>query len=158
MEIFFISIGIFCAALGVIGSVAPVLPGPILSYASLFFLYFAKDGAVSGWVLIFTGIITFLIFILGNFIPVAVVKVFGASKAGLLGCFVGAIIGIFIFPPFGVFVGALLGAILGEFYAFNNIKKAMGAGIGAVLGSIAVLLIQTIFSVSVLVYLIFKLF
>jgi len=157
METILILLSIFSAIAGIIGSIAPSLPGPILSYLGIIFLYIAKgENLISESSLVYIGITMLAILILGNIVPIATAKITGASKYGIIGSIIGTIIGIFIFPPFGAFPGVILGAIIGELYAFNDMKKAISAGFGTVIGSLVMLTAQIIFSTFVLVYLLIK--
>ena len=60
---------------------------------------------------------------------------FGASRWGMLGASVGAIIGIF-FGIVGLFVGPVIGAIAGEFIAGKKMIAAGKAGWGSLLGTL----------------------
>ncbi len=146
-------IGAILALLGVIGSMLPVMPGPIFSLAALVVLYFARGAeTISLLTLAIFGLATLLLILIDYVAPVLGAKFSGASKAGLWGSIIGALVGIILFPPAGIFIGAFLGAIAGEIYEGKELRAAVRAGAGTVAGSVAVIALQVIFSLVVLVY------
>lgn len=148
-----IIIGAILALLGVIGSILPVMPGPILSFAALVVLYFARGAeTMSLFSLILFGLATLLLIVIDYVAPIIGAKFSGASRSGLWGAVAGALIGIIFFPPAGIFIGAFLGAVTGEIYAGKDFHAAVRAGVGTVVGSVAVIALQVIFSLVVLVY------
>jgi uncharacterized protein len=63
-------------------------------------------------------------------------KRFGATWRGLLGAFVGGLVGLFFGIP-GIIVGPFLGAMAFELMGGYKIDKASRAGLGATLGVFA---------------------
>lgn len=157
MNILLILLGALVGILGIIGSIVPALPGPALTYSTLFILYYiGGNDLMPSEALIYIGAIVILLMIMGNLVPIAATKLTGASKNGIYGSIIGSIIGLLMFPPLGVFFGAAAGAMLGEYYAFKDINRSIRAGIGTTLGAIVMLALQLIFSVSVFIYFILK--
>jgi uncharacterized protein YqgC (DUF456 family) len=62
-------------------------------------------------------------------------KRFGATKWGILGATLGAIVGLF-FPFPGLIAGPVVGAIAGELVAGKRLVKAGRAGWGTFLGNV----------------------
>ncbi len=56
------------------------------------------------------------------------------------------LIGVFFFPPFGLIIGALTGAIIGELLAGKSESAALRAGWGVLLGYFVSLIIRLIAS------------
>jgi uncharacterized protein YqgC (DUF456 family) len=159
MEIALDILGIIFLLGGLFLSMVPAMPGPVVSYLGMVLVYFAKSGHVmSGQALLSFGIATAVIILIENFIPVAAAKFSGASKHGVYGAFLGTLIGLIFFPPLGALVGAYLGAMIGELYTTFDIQRAADASTGVILGTLAALLIRTLFSLTVLIYVIVKLF
>jgi uncharacterized protein YqgC (DUF456 family) len=122
---------------GYVGIVAPALPGPAFVYLGIVLVAWAHDFERIGLVpLVVFGLVTGLI--LGvDFVSSAVgAKKMGGTKWGALGAVAGLICGMF-FPPLGIVLGPLLGAIGAEFLAGQDARRATHAGIGAFLGFLA---------------------
>ncbi len=142
-----IIIGAVLVILGIIGSIIPALPGPVLSFLGILFLFIEKgSGAVPFSTLSIFGIITIFLILLDYVAPIYGARRFGASKKGTWGAVVGALVGIIFFPPLGIFLGSLIGAILGEIYGGKKLEQSLKAGLGVIAGSVTMLVLQTVFS------------
>ena len=153
-----IIIGAVLMVLGIVGSIIPALPGPVFGYIGLILLYFAEPNSVSILSLVIFGIAMVIIMLANYIAPILGAKFLGASKKGLTGAIAGSIMGVIFFPPFGIFIGALAGAFLGEIIDGKEWRKAFRAGIGTIFGSILIIILQTIFSLTMAVYFFLKLF
>jgi len=148
-----ITLGLLCAVAGVIGCILPVIPGPALSYLSLFIISYAKNwGEFSTAFLVTMGIFTILLTILDYAVPIFGAKKFGASKAGIWGSMIGMLVGFIFFPPFGIFIGTFFGALAGELFAGKDSKKALRAGWSSFIGNIAAIGIKLAFTGVVLFF------
>ena len=125
--------GIILMLIGIIGCLAPVLPGPPLSFLGLLLLQASKFGDFSLTVLIILGVITVVVSILDYVVPIWGTKKFGGSKYGTRGATVGLIIGLFL-GPVGIIIGPLAGAVVGELIFKDDMNYAIKAGFGSLLG------------------------
>ena len=135
MDIFLLILSFVFMIVGIIGSVIPVLPGPLSSWFGLFLFSNISKVEVESEILIFCLIIGLIIFVLDYIIPIYTSKKFGASKYGIVGASIGTLIGLFL-PPFGIIIGALIGAITGELFLNKNFEKSIKAAAGVFLGFI----------------------
>jgi uncharacterized protein len=119
--------------LGIIGCMAPVLPGPPLSYLGLVLLHITKFADFSNTLLITLAAIVVVVSILDYIVPVWGTKKFGGSKYGTRGATVGLIIGLFL-GPVGIIIGPFIGAVVGELIFKDDMKYALRAGFGSLLG------------------------
>lgn len=119
--------------LGIIGCLVPVLPGPPLSYLGMILLHFSKFADFSSNILITMAVIAVLVTILDYIVPVWGTKRFGGSKYGTRGATVGLIIGLFL-GPLGIIIGPFVGAFVGELIFKDDIRYALRAGFGSLLG------------------------
>ena len=152
MEIF-ILIGVGCLLLlGVIGSIIPILPGPLLSYIALLLYHFSIN-RIEDDSLIWMGIAVIVISILDYFLQIYGVKQAGGGKYAIRGSVVGILLGVFLFPPFGILIGAFIGAFIGAKIEMKNnaVKIAFGALWGFIIGTI----LKLCFSIYVVYFLFF---
>jgi len=149
VEITLIVVGIILLVLGLIGCIAPVLPGPVLSFLALIVISIPSGFSLySPVLLIILGAAAIISQLLDNLFPVIASKKAGAGKTGIWGSVIGMILGMIFFPPLGVIIGAFLGALGGEMI-FNREKKApfkaaMGVFTGTLLGIIVKLTVSGI--------------
>jgi len=152
MEIF-ILIGVgWLLLLGVIGSIIPILPGPLLSYIALLLYHFSIN-RIEGDSLIWMGIAVIVISILDYFLQIYGVKQAGGGKYAIRGSVVGILLGVFLFPPFGILIGAFIGAFIGAKIEMENnaVKIAFGALWGFIIGTV----LKFCFSIYVVYFLFF---
>jgi len=141
MELFWWVVTIVLFAVGLIGTIAPVLPGTtiILAAAVIHRIMLGPEKSV-GWrtiiVLVLLTLATYAIDILGGYFGA---KYFGATKWGTFGAILGALVGLF-FGIVGLFVGPVIGAIAGEFIAGKRMIDAGRAGWGSLLGNLGAML------------------
>ena len=131
----FFGIGFFLF-LGVIGSVIPILPGPLLSYiALLLYHFFIINMNIS--TLIWFAVVMVFIILFDYFLQIYGVKKVGGGKYAIRGSIIGIVFGFF-FPPLGILVGAFLGAFLGAKMdsSKNELNIALGSVVGFVMGTI----------------------
>jgi uncharacterized protein len=132
-----IVLGLVLAAAGFLACLLPVLPGPALSFAGLL-LFAVVSGwqAFDVWFIVSMGVAAVVVSLLDYAVGILGAKKFGASKWGLLGSIVGMLAGLFFFPPFGMFLGAVLGAVGGELLSGKKSRAAIRAGWGVLVGNI----------------------
>lgn len=133
-----ITISIILLIIGLVSCVLPPLPGPPIAYIALLIAYFGLDkvDAIPQWLLITYGVLTLIIGILDNFIPIWGTQKFGGTKAGIRGSFIGIVVGIF-FSPFGgisLIICPFLGAIIAELIDGQSMEIAIKSGIGSFIG------------------------
>ncbi len=135
MEVALLVIGVILALVGVAGAVLPGLPGPPISFVGLLCVHFSPATSEIHWsVLLFTGVLTLISLLVDYLLPLLGTKKFGGSKYGVMGAIAGLLVGVFFFPPFGIILGPLIGAIAGEMLANKETNEAIMAGVGAFVG------------------------
>jgi uncharacterized protein YqgC (DUF456 family) len=132
------------ALIGLAGTFLPVLPGVPLVFAGMVLAAYAGGFArVSKTTLIILGLLTIFALLL-DFLAASVgAQRVGASRAAIVGAGVGAVIGLFM-GPFGLLLGAFIGAVGGELLATNDAARAGRVGIAAWIG----LLLGTLFKLA----------
>src|SRR6201993_3558567 len=137
MELFWWLLTIALFAVGLIGTIAPVLPGTtiILAAAIIHRIMLGPDKSI-GWhtiiVLVLLTLATYALDVLAGYFGA---KYFGATRWGTFGAVLGALVGVF-FGIIGIFVGPIIGALAGEFIAGKRAVDAGRAGWGTLLGTL----------------------
>jgi uncharacterized protein len=156
VEFFWWLFAIFFFAVGLIGTVLPVIPGTtiILAAAVIHRLMLGAEKSID-WkliaVLIALTLASYAFDFLGSYFGA---KYFGATKWGALGAIVGAIVGLF-FGMLGLFVGPVIGAITGEFIAGKRMIDAGRAGWGSLLGNLGAVIGKLVIAlVMIIIFLI----
>ena len=137
MDYLLITVGIILLIVGILGCVLPMLPGPPMSYFALLLLHFTKGHQFEVKFLVIWAVITTIVVILDYLIPVWGTKKFGGSKQGVWGSVVGLVLGLFVFPPFGIILGPFIGAVIGELVAGKETGAAFKSGFGSFIGFLA---------------------
>lgn len=146
-----IILGLILAIAGVVACIVPVLPGPLMSFGALLLLSWARAwDPFSVRVLVFLGCLTLIFSVMDNFIPAVSAKKAGATKQGIWGSMMGMIIGIFVFPPWGIFFGSFAGAVLGEMIFGATGRDAVKIGWGVFLGSMMGMGVKLAFTLTLL--------
>lgn len=139
-EILIWTLGGLLLLLGLVGCFVPVVPGPMLGYASLWVmcLFGIWPSTVRLWI---GGAIVVAVFVIDCLLPSYFAKKFKCSKIGVLGCFLGTIVGLF-FIPWGIIFGPILGTMLFELVAGKSFLDAAKGGAGAFCGFVSCLLLK----------------
>ena len=152
MGAFLAIIAIICIIIGIIGTVVPLIPGvPIAFLAVLLYGWYEGFVQISPYYLAVIGTLAALSLVIDYVIMAWGSKLFGATTKSAIGAVIGAILGIFIFPPFGIIIFAVLGAFAVEWYLTKNPVQAIKAGIGSALGFFSSILFKFMLGVAILV-------
>lgn len=137
---------------GLAGTIIPALPGIPMIFAGGWLIAYLEDYQFFGWgTLIALGVLTVISLIIDWVSQTMGAQKAGATKLGLTGAFVGTIVGI-PFGLVGIFLFPVIGAFVGEMIGHRDMRKAgkvswatwigMVAGIAAKL-AIAFIMIGT---------------
>jgi uncharacterized protein YqgC (DUF456 family) len=138
MELFWWLFAIVLFAVGLIGTVLPIVPGTtiILAGAVIHRMMLGAERSI-GWktigLLILLTLASYAVDFFGTYFGA---KYFGATKWGAFGAIAGALIGLF-FGFIGLFLGPIIGAVAGELIAGKRMVNAGRAGWGSLLGNLA---------------------
>ena len=146
MDIFLIVLGALCLLLGIVGCVAPVLPGVPLAYVGLILLQLTDKVQFTWQFLVIWAVVVVVVQVLDYFIPAWGTKRFGGSKWGVWGSTIGLFVGL-LMGPWGVVAGPFAGAVVGELLYISShtnkgdnaanptpLRQALKAGIGSFIG------------------------
>ena len=152
MELLWWSIAILLMAAGLLGTVLPIFPGTtIILLAAVLHRIMLGPAKSIGWraiaALVLLTLISYALDFASGYWGA---RRFGASKWGMLGATIGAIVGIF-FGILGLFVGPVIGAIAGEFVGGKRLISAGRAGWGALLGNLGGMIGKLIIALAMIV-------
>lgn len=138
MDLLWWLFAIVLMAVGLIGTVLPILPGTaiILAGAVIHQIMLGTEKSLGWWnigALVLLTLLSYAVELAGGYFGA---KRFGATRWGAFGALVGAMVGIF-FGIIGLLVGPVIGAISGEFFAGKRMVAAGKAGWGTLLGNLA---------------------
>jgi uncharacterized protein YqgC (DUF456 family) len=136
MDILLLISGFLLILFGVAGSFLPIIPGPLCSWSGLLVLHLTKTVPQNISFLTITFAIAFLIFLLETLLPVWGTKKFGGTRMGTIGSGIGLLIGFF-FGPIGLISGPFVGAFAGELTQSSDVRKAVRAAFGSLVGFLA---------------------
>jgi len=135
--------------IGIAGAVVPGLPGPPLSFIGLLLVQWSGYGAFTQEFLWVWAGITVFITVMDYVLPSLLARRFGGSRFAAIGSFIGLVIGVIFFPPWGMIAGTFLGALAGELIRNREnkaqaLKAACGALLAFIVGSGAKLIASSI--------------
>lgn len=131
MEIVLVSLAI---AVGLVGIIVPILPGVILVYAAIAVWAVLEHSMVS-WITL--AVVTVLIGSTTAIKYMWPVKRMRAAEVGSWSLFAGGVVGIvgfFVVPVIGLFLGFPLGVYLAELYRFRDNRRAWQSTVHALKG------------------------
>ena len=109
---------------GLAGTVIPALPGIPMIFAGGWLIDYLEDYQFFGWgTLIALGVLTVISLIIDWVSQTMGAQKAGATKLGLTGAFVGTIVGI-PFGLVGIFLFPVIGAFVGEMIGHRDMRKA----------------------------------
>lgn len=142
LSISMVVLGGLLVAVGFIGCIVPVIPGPIIAFVALILISIPGGwGLIPVWVLVLLGVVAVATAVVDNVLPVVSSKSAGAGKGGIWGSVIGMIAGSFL-SPIGTILGAFVGALLGEMIVNPENKEPLRAAAGVFKGTVLAILIK----------------
>lgn len=135
MDIFLIVLAAIAILAAITGCFLPIIPGPPLGYIGILLLHATDMIHLPNNVLLWLLLATIIVQISDYFLPIWFTKKFGGSKLGMIGSVIGLIVGLF-FPPVGIIIGPIIGAIGGELVSGKEFALACKSGLGSFIGFI----------------------
>lgn len=156
MEIFLWVVVVLLFLLSIAGIFLPVLPDTILLWAGflLYHFFIADPGAglpaSFWWGMVVLSILLYGADLLTN---MYFVKKYGGSKWSSIAAAVGIILGIFVFPPFGMLILPFVFVVLVEFMVQKqSMERAVKAGVGSLIGFLGSAVVKVILQVTMIIW------
>lgn len=137
-------LGLALILIGFAGTFLPVLPGvPVVFIGMVLVAWQDHFAKVSEWTLALIGLLAVIAIGIDFFSSFFTTKKVGASNQALWGIAIGGVVGLFG-GPLGMFFGAAIGALVGEYLAHQDMNKATTVGLAAGLGFAVALVIKVV--------------
>ncbi|GED58034.1 DUF456 domain-containing protein [Brevibacillus formosus] len=156
MEIFLWVVVVLLFLLSIAGIFLPVLPDTILLWAGflLYHFFIADPGAglpaSFWWGMVVLSILLYGADLLTN---MYFVKKYGGSKWSSVAAAVGIILGIFVFPPFGMLILPFVFVVLVELMVQKqSVERAVKAGVGSLIGFLGSAVVKVILQVTMIIW------
>jgi len=121
---------------GIVGCIAPGLPGTPLCWGGLLCASFTQACTISWPVLIVCAVLSAIVEIVNNIVPAIFTRKAGGSKEAAWGSIIGTFVGL-LGLGVGVFLGEFLGAFIGELvHDDKDVKHALTVAFWSFLGFI----------------------
>jgi uncharacterized protein YqgC (DUF456 family) len=145
MNALLLLLGVAMIAIGVVGLVAPVVPGVALIYLGIVVVAWAEGFARIGPLMLVVMLAVTVVAMVADYLAALVgARKAGASAWGVFGAGVGALVGLFFGLP-GVILGPALGALAFEYVRNPDARRAMRAGAGGLAGFILGVVAKAVF-------------
>ena len=158
MDILLITISVLLLLIGILGSIIPILPGPPIAFCGLVLVQFSSKHPFSTEFLIIFGMLAIVSAVIDNVLPIYATKKFNGSRKGVWGSAIGLIIGLFFFPPFGIIIGPMVGAFLGEILDGKSPNKSVKPAFGSFIGFLSSIFLRFALSVVMAYYFVIEVF
>ncbi len=157
MDYIWIILAFISAAIGLVGTIVPAIPGSVISYAALWLMRLHDTQLVSTTTLWVMGVLMVIVTVLDFVAPMWFAKIGGSSKRSMWGATIGLIVGLF-FAPIGLIVGPFLGALIGELTTNAPFSQALNVATLSFLAFFLTTGIKIIYGLAAIVLLILPLF
>lgn len=138
--------------IGMAGAVYPVLPGVLAVYFAFFVYGWFFSFEPFGWLFwTIQTLIVVALLIADYAVGAWGVKKFGGSKLSVWLSTVGIIVGPFLIPAFGLILGPLLGAMIGELIRGESPKQAFKVGVGSVVGLFSSIVVKIVLQLAMII-------
>jgi uncharacterized protein YqgC (DUF456 family) len=137
---------------GIVGSVVPLLPGPLVSLAGVLLYWWQSGYAEPGSFLLVALVIVGLVAVVAEYFAGAVsARAGGASTVTtLLAAIVGVVL-FFVAGPIGIVLGVGGTVFAVEFYRHQDPEQSLRTAIYAAVGMLASTVVQALLTVTMLV-------
>ncbi|MCD2138937.1 DUF456 domain-containing protein [Salinicoccus halitifaciens] len=138
MEILWWILVIVSFILGFVGVIAPVIPSVVVFWVGFLIYHFLINSETLTWMFwLVAAVLTALVFVSDLVANSYFVKKYGGSKKSEAAAIIGVIVGMFIYPPFGVIFVPFVFVLALEFISTKDINAAFRAAVGSLLAFFA---------------------
>lgn len=154
-----LALTIFLLIIGLIGTVLPVLPGPILIFGGIFLYGFLTDFRTLNSRFFFLQAIVLVIIIASDYVASAVgTRLSGGSRQAAIGAIIGTIFALVFLGPLGIIIGPFVGASTVELLRGLKFDQALYVGLGTLVGTLGGTLFKLCAEIIMISYFLVKIF
>lgn len=151
MEILWWTLIVISFILGFVGVIVPVIPSVLMYWVGFLIYHFLINSDDLSWMFWVIAFVLTLIVLFSDFIANSYfVKRYGGTKQGEIAAIAGVILGMFIYPPFGIILVPFFLVLLVEFIFSRDFDQALKASIGSLLAFVS----SSVFNVVIYILLI----
>jgi uncharacterized protein YqgC (DUF456 family) len=135
MKALWTAVTLLIMAVGLVGTVLPIIPGILVIFAGYLFYGFATGwqaygpAAIAVW-----SVVTGLVLLLDFYSGAIGAKRYGASRSGAWGSLIGGMLGTLVAGFPGLLLGPFVGAAVGEMLRGRSHREALRSGWGTFIG------------------------
>ncbi len=150
---------VICFGLSFVGLLVPVIPStPLVLLGFLVYQWFIGD-VFLGWGFWVTMIVLTAVSFVSDYVASGwLVKRAGGSQAAVWAAVLGAVIGPFIFGPFGLFIGPVLAVVAVEWFRHPHFPQALRVGLASLVGLLGGALFRGLLHLVMIVWFLFVVF
>ena len=162
MNILLLILAFVCLIVGIVATFTPVPPAVPVAWAGLLLARLGGT-AIGTSALVWAAVIGVVLMVLDYVIPLLTTRHFGGTKYGVWGCTLGLFVSV-VGLPFGptglvgVFFWPFVGAFLGEYLKQRELRPSLRSATGAFIGIMTGSLAKVLYGLTLLVFVIIKLF
>lgn len=141
--------------LSIVGIFMPVLPDTLLLWGGflLYHFFLASPGeglpASFWWGMVALSILMYGADLLTN---MYFVKRYGGSKWSSFAAVVGIIVGLFVFPPFGILIMPFILVVAVELLQKQPFERALKAGLGSLIGFLSSAVVKVVIQIVMIIW------
>ena len=153
METTALIIAIILFIAGLIGTILPLLPGPILIYAGMLLYGFMTGFAtLDAYFFLLQGLVLAVIFSIDYLASAVGTRRFGGSKQAAWGAIIGTILGVVLLGPLGIVLGPFIGAVGAELVRGISVNESLRIGFGTLIGILGGTVLKLGIEVMMIIY------
>jgi len=141
--------------LSIVGIFMPVLPDTLLLWGGFLLYHFVLAAPGEGlhasfwWGMVALSILMYGADLLTN---MYFVKRYGGSKWSSFAAVVGIILGLFIFPPFGILIMPFVLVVIVELLQQQPFDRALKAGFGSLIGFLSSAVVKVVIQIAMITW------
>jgi uncharacterized protein YqgC (DUF456 family) len=145
VNIIVLALTLLAMFVGVLGTVLPIIPGPIVIFAAALIYALLERFQSIGWpTLLILGVLTAVATTADLWASSIGAKMGGASGWSVLVGLVGGLVGLVFFSLPGAIIGAVAGVLLTEIIRVKDFRSALKAGSGWAIGWVLSTILQLV--------------